>query len=159
MTFQAELDRINKTGKKDRLGQISTPSHIATFMAELIVGKDTDLTDKTVLDPCVGTGNLLISLRGRGTILVGNDVDKEALETCKQRIPEAILTNCNIFLCVNPKLVIKDSEKKMVELHEEHRKLLSKEKLDKEETKRIKKISLEVEERIKLIEENKKVKP
>ncbi|CAI2161368.1 10311_t:CDS:10 [Funneliformis geosporum] len=152
MTFQAELDKINKTRKRDRLGQISTPPHIATFMSELIVGKDKDLTDKTVLDPCVGTGNLLIPLRGRGAILVGNDVDKEALEMCKERVPEAILTNCNALMCYNPRQAIKTFQEKIVGLEKRKSELSSLEKLDKGESKELRDVPNQPPETIKQLE-------
>jgi ubiquinone/menaquinone biosynthesis C-methylase UbiE len=62
----------------------------------------TDLKNKIILEPCVGTGNLLVPLIGKGAVLIGVDIDEEALKVCKERIPEAILTNCNTLLCYVP---------------------------------------------------------
>jgi predicted RNA methylase len=159
MTFQAELDKINKTRKRDKLGQISTPPHVATFMAEIVSGKDEDLTDKTVLDPCVGTGNLLIPMRNRGAILIGIDIDREALEMCKERIPEAILTNCNSLLCFNPAKTLRMGKETIEELEKELSELNQKEKTDRKEKNRINKIPLEIERWKKNIEEANLKKP
>lgn len=156
-------------------GQFPTPLHIAELMALLPIQMEKGVIwnekneiqesswewykDKLVHDPCVGTGNLFWPLKDKGAILIGNDIDLPSLETCKQRIPEAILTNCDVFRCVNPRLVIKDSKKKIVELDEKLQQLLVKEKPDSKEKKRIKDIPLEIEKRVKAIEESKLVKP
>jgi len=121
--------------------------------------KDNDITDKIIGDPCVGTGNFFIPLIGRNAILIGNDIDKEALEICKQRVPEAILTNCNALTCFSPTSVIKRSFERIEELQKELSELTQKEKTDRKEKNRINKIPLEIEEAKKVIEKQKLRKP
>ncbi|CAG8437985.1 8416_t:CDS:2 [Ambispora leptoticha] len=74
-------------------GQYSTPLKIAQCLAKLASPK-MDFKDKIIFEPCVGTG--------KGAILIGSDIDQEALEICRERIPEAILTNCNTLFCYVP---------------------------------------------------------
>jgi tRNA G10 N-methylase Trm11 len=98
MTFKHEKGR----GKR-RIppGQISTPLKVAQALAKM-TSSEMDVKDKIIFEPCVGTGNLLVPLIGKGAILIGSDIDQEALEICKERVREAILTNCNTLLCYVP---------------------------------------------------------
>jgi len=142
-----------------RKGQFPTPLHIAELMAELVIPKGESLEGKLVYEPCVGTGNLFWPMRDKGAILIGNDIDLPSLETCKQRIPEAILTNCDIWKCCNPRTTIKWTKKKMVELVEEQQQISLKEKLDRNDNKRLKLIPTELKELAEIIDKAKQIKP
>lgn len=61
-----------------------------------------DVKDKIIFEPCVGTGNMLIPLIGKEAVLIGSDIDREALKICQAQVPEAILTNCNTLFCYIP---------------------------------------------------------
>jgi len=98
MTFKHEKGRGKKWIPR---GQFSTPLKITQHLANL-AAIQMDLKDKIIFEPCVGTGNMLIPFIGKGAILIGSDIDKEALEICKENVPEAILTNCNTLLCYVP---------------------------------------------------------
>lgn len=98
MTFNHEKGRGKKLIPR---GQFSTPLKIAQALVKL-ASISMDFKDKIIFEPCVGTGNLLIPFIGKGAILIGSDIDQEALEICKQRVPEAILTNCNTLFCYFP---------------------------------------------------------
>lgn len=98
MTFKHEIGRDKKWIPR---GQCSTPLKVAQALAKMAF-PEMDFKDKIIFDPCVGTGNLLVPLIGKDAVLIGSEIDQEALEICKQRVPEAILTNCNTLLCYVP---------------------------------------------------------
>ena len=79
MTFKHETKRYKKWSRSD---QSSTPLKVAKNLARLIE-TEMDLQDKIVFEPCVGTGNLLVPLLGKGAILIGSDIDAEALSIHK----------------------------------------------------------------------------
>lgn len=81
-----ELDK----DKRDKLGQFYTPAKICIRMVEKF-NFDT-LSGKTILDPTVGSGNLLIACLIAGADidkLYGNEYDEEVIPTCRNRIREA----------------------------------------------------------------------
>lgn len=74
--------------KRKRLGQVYTPGKICIQMIEKFETVDT-LSGQTILDPCCGSGNLLIACLIAGADvdkLFGNDYDEIAVELCKKRL-------------------------------------------------------------------------
>jgi SAM-dependent methyltransferase len=74
--------------KRKRLGQVYTPGKICIQMIEKFETVDS-LTSQTILDPCCGSGNLLIACLIAGADvdkLFGNDYDEIAVELCKKRL-------------------------------------------------------------------------
>lgn len=81
-----ELDKTKRT----ELGQFYTPGEICVKMIEKF-NWDT-LAGKTILDPTVGSGNLLIACLIAGADidkLYGNEYDSDVIPTCRKRISEA----------------------------------------------------------------------
>ena len=76
--------------KRIELGQFYTPGKICIQMLEYF-GKNS-LAGQTILDPCCGSGNLLIACLIAGADsdkLFGNDYDEIAVELCRKRINKA----------------------------------------------------------------------
>lgn len=74
--------------KRKRLGQVYTPGKICIQMIEKFETVDS-LTGQTILDPCCGSGNLLIACLIAGADvdkLFGNDYDEVAVELCRKRL-------------------------------------------------------------------------
>ena len=81
-----ELDKA----KRDELGQFYTPGKICIKMIEKF--KWETLSGKNILDPCCGSGNLLIAMLAAGADLdklYGNEYDASVIPTCRQRILRA----------------------------------------------------------------------
>lgn len=72
---------------RDELGMFYTPAKVCINMIEMY---DTDsFRNKTILDPCCGSGNLLISMLIAGADsdkIFGNEYNKVALELARKRI-------------------------------------------------------------------------
>ena len=76
--------------KRQRLGQFYTPGRVCIKMLEKY--DCDDFSGKTVLDPCCGSGNLLIAMLCAGADLdklYGNEYDKDAVELCQERLLKA----------------------------------------------------------------------
>lgn len=76
--------------KRQRLGQFYTPGKVCIKMIEKYDCES--FSGKTVLDPCCGSGNLLIVMLCIGADLdklYGNDYDKDAVELCRERLLKA----------------------------------------------------------------------
>jgi len=74
--------------KRKQLGQVYTPGKICIQMIEKFETVDS-LAGQTILDPCCGSGNLLIACLIAGADvdkLFGNDYDEIAVELCKKRL-------------------------------------------------------------------------
>lgn len=81
-----ELDKA----KRDALGQVYTPGKICIKMIEKF--KWDTLSDKNILDPTVGSGNLLIACLIAGADsdkVFGNEYDADIIPTCRNRINKA----------------------------------------------------------------------
>ena len=77
--------------KRKALGQVYTPGTICIQMIEKFKTVDS-LSGQVILDPCCGSGNLLIACLVAGADinnLYGNDYDADAVALCKERISEA----------------------------------------------------------------------
>ena len=81
-----ELDKE----KRDKLGQFYTPGKICIKMIEKF--KWETLSDKNILDPTVGSGNLLIACLIAGADsdkVFGNEYDADIIPTCRNRVNKA----------------------------------------------------------------------
>ena len=81
-----ELDKT----KRDELGQFYTPGKICIKMIEKF--KWDTLSGKNILDPTVGSGNLLIACLIAGADsdkIFGNEYDADIIPTCRKRINRA----------------------------------------------------------------------
>jgi predicted RNA methylase len=87
--------------KKKTLDQISTPAHISGFMRDLVQSQK-DSSQKIIIDISCGVGFLLIPWKETDTLLIGADVDEEALELCKINLPNSILFKHNSLECDTP---------------------------------------------------------
>ena len=86
--------------KKQTLDQISTPAHISEFMEALANANPTK--EKIIIDISCGVGSLLIPWKETNSLLIGADVDEEALELAKQNLPQSILFKHNSLECDTP---------------------------------------------------------
>jgi hypothetical protein len=65
-----------------------TPSNVCHLMAEIVMGGDPPLEDgrdvrlASVLDPCVGTGRMLMAASNRSVNLYGVDIDGTMVDAC-----------------------------------------------------------------------------
>ena len=85
----ANGNELNKT-KRDELGQFYTPGKICIKMIEKF--KWDTLSGKNILDPTVGSGNLLIACLIAGADsdkVFGNEYDADIIPTCRNRINKA----------------------------------------------------------------------
>ena len=87
--------------KKKTLDQISTPVHISGFMRNL-ANEDKKEQASMVIDISCGAGSLLIPWKNTGILLIGADLDEEALELAKQNLPNSILFKHNSLECDTP---------------------------------------------------------
>ena len=82
----ANGNELDKT-KRDELGQFYTPGKICIKMIEKL--KWDTLSGKNILDPTVGSGNLLIACLIAGADsdkIFGNEYDADIIPTCRNRI-------------------------------------------------------------------------
>ena len=82
----ANGNELNKT-KRDELGQFYTPGKICIKMIEKF--KWETLSGKNILDPTVGSGNLLIACLIAGADsdkVFGNDYDATMVKLCRERL-------------------------------------------------------------------------
>lgn len=88
--FMSDLyEGLNKK-TRDELGQFYTPAKICIQMIEMF--KATEFSGKNILDPCCGSGNLLIAMLAAGADsdkLYGNDYDERVVKLCRKRINRA----------------------------------------------------------------------
>jgi tRNA G10 N-methylase Trm11 len=107
---------------RKKFAQYSTPPHIAEFMSKLLTdcGK-LDLKDEIIYEPFVGAGAIFLPLRNKGAVLIGSDIDLEALNICKQLVPEAILIHHNSVGCLEPKENIRNYQQKIKQIKEKAR--------------------------------------
>ena len=85
----ANGNELDKT-KRDKLGQFYTPGKICIKMIEKF--KWETLSGKNILDPTVGSGNLLIACLIAGADsdkIFGNEYDADIIPTCRNRIDKA----------------------------------------------------------------------
>ncbi len=85
----ANGNELDKT-KRDNLGQFYTPGKICIKMIEKF--KWETLSGKNILDPTVGSGNLLIACLIAGADsdkIFGNEYDADIIPTCRNRINKA----------------------------------------------------------------------
>lgn len=72
-----------------KLEQYMTPSELAALAIYTIHTEYNDIEDKVVMDLCCGTGMLAIGCSFfNPACLIGVDIDKEALEVCKNNLRE-----------------------------------------------------------------------
>jgi predicted RNA methylase len=91
--------------KKKTLDQISTPAHISEFMRDLVsedLKKEQKHQQNIVIDISCGAGSLLIPWKDTNALIIGADVDEEALELCKINLPNSILFKHNSLECDTP---------------------------------------------------------
>src|SRR5687767_14898184 len=75
-----------------------------------------DLKDQIIYEPFVGAGAMFLPLRNKGAVLIGSDIDLEALSICKQLVPEAILIHHDTLGCLEPQQNIKHFQNRIKEL-------------------------------------------
>jgi len=114
--FNHEIPNQNQ---REKFAQYSTPPHITKFMHGLLndFGKS-EVKDQIIYEPFVGAGAMFLPLRNKGAVLVGSDIDLDALEICKQLVPEAILIHHNSIGCLEPKQNIQYYQNKIKEISE-----------------------------------------
>ena len=88
--FMSDLYEGLDKKTRDELGQFYTPAKICIKMIEMF--KATEFSGKNILDPCCGSGNLLIAMLAAGADsdkIYGNDYDERAVKLCRNRINRA----------------------------------------------------------------------
>lgn len=88
--FMSDLYEGLDEKTRDELGQFYTPAKICIQMIEMF--KATEFSGKNILDPCCGSGNLLIAMLAAGADsdkIYGNDYDERAVKLCRKRINRA----------------------------------------------------------------------
>jgi len=88
--FMSDLYEGLDDKTREELGQFYTPAKICIKMIEMF--NATDFSGKNILDPCCGSGNLLIAMLAAGADsdkIYGNDYDYRAVSLCRKRINKA----------------------------------------------------------------------
>ena len=88
--FMSDLYEGLDKKTRDELGQFYTPAKICIQMIEMF--KTTEFSGKNILDPCCGSGNLLIAMLAADADsdkLYGNDYDERVVKLCRNRINRA----------------------------------------------------------------------
>ena len=88
--FMSDLYEGLDEKKRIELGQFYTPGKICIQMLEKF--KCNDFSNQDILDPTVGSGNLLIAMLIAGADshrIYGNEYDEIAVELCRKRINRA----------------------------------------------------------------------
>ena len=88
--FMSDLYEGLDKKTRDELGQFYTPAKICIQMIEMF--NAAEFSGKNILDPCCGSGNLLIAMLAAGADsgkLYGNDYDERAVKLCRNRINKA----------------------------------------------------------------------
>ena len=83
--YYGKLD--NNPKKREELGQFYTPAKVCVKMLEKFTVES--FGNKDILDPCCGSGNLLIAMLIAGADsqrIYGNDYDNDAVELCRERL-------------------------------------------------------------------------
>jgi type I restriction-modification system DNA methylase subunit len=80
---------------RKKMGQYFTPTHVTDIIFKHLTVKNEDI----VLDPAVGTGELLHSVykRNPSTQLIGFDVDDNILNVAASNIPSGVFKNHSLF--------------------------------------------------------------
>jgi len=96
---------------KVKLEQYETRPHIAACMLHTIEASFGDLDGKLVADLGCGTGRLSIGAALLGAqLVVGFDVDADALNVCKENIAEMELDNIDTILCDVREITLRDKQ-------------------------------------------------
>jgi hypothetical protein len=61
------------------VGFFPTPMHVSEFMAQMVIGEG-DARIKTVMDPCVGTGRMLLAASNHSYRLYGCDINPTVIK-------------------------------------------------------------------------------
>ena len=85
--FKEEQYAGKSKEERKALGQYFTPAELSIQMVEMT--KYDDLSDKKILDPCCGSGNLLAACILAGANpknIYGNELDLDMLKLCRKRL-------------------------------------------------------------------------
>jgi hypothetical protein len=77
--YFGEILAENQHGR--HLGFFPTPMHVSEFMALMTLG-GSDARTKTVMDPCVGTGRMLLAASNHSYRLYGCDINPTVIKVC-----------------------------------------------------------------------------
>ncbi|MED4068756.1 SAM-dependent DNA methyltransferase [Priestia megaterium] len=79
------LEDLSSKGHKQALGYFSTPMDVTTMMAEMVVGNHEnreEMKTKTVNEPCVGCGAMLLPMSNYTLFGCGQDINPVAVKFC-----------------------------------------------------------------------------
>lgn len=82
--FDQQYGKLSKS-ERDALGAVYTPAEVTIKMIESF----DSIENKTILDPCCGSGNLLVGciLAGANPDLIyGNEYNKDMVDLCRKRV-------------------------------------------------------------------------
>ena len=88
--FMSDLYAGLDKKKRDALGQVYTPARVCIQMLESFECET--ISNKTILDPACGSGNLLIACLIAGADsdkIYGNELDPVAVDLCRVRVNRA----------------------------------------------------------------------
>lgn len=83
-----------------KTGATFTPSKLANYLSNKLIGYYGDLSNKIIVDPACGDGSLLISIAKQSNShiekLVGFDTNKEYIDQTKKNLTEIGISNFEI---------------------------------------------------------------
>ena len=87
--FKASMYAGKSKEERKELDQFFTPPELTIMMLEKFDCEEADMPAKKILDPCCGSGNLLMACLIAGASpnnLYGNDYDKGMVAICRRRL-------------------------------------------------------------------------
>ena len=95
--FKAQMYAGKSLAERKALGQFFTPPEYVIAMIEKFDCNEAEFSKKAILDPCCGSGNLLMGCLIAGAEpcnLYGNDYDVAMVEVCRKRLNNYISNYC-----------------------------------------------------------------
>lgn len=73
-------DLLSESGHGQSQGFFPTPMEVCQLLCSMQIGGNTDARAKTVHDPCVGTGRMLMAASNRSLLLFGSDINSTCVK-------------------------------------------------------------------------------
>ena len=92
------MEQLTDDAWKKRYGQYFSGKNVANTLVSFLPER---ATIKNVIDPMVGSGDMLVAVSGKITSIqkvCGVDIDSQAIATCRKRIPNAEVVEGSAFI-------------------------------------------------------------
>ena len=92
------MEQLTDDARKKRYGQYFSGKNVANTLVSFL---PESATIKNVIDPMVGSGDMLVAVSGKITSIqkvCGVDIDSQAIATCRKRIPNAEVVEGSAFI-------------------------------------------------------------